>query len=211
MAKRYGMVIDLARCVGCWTCAVACKLENDEPPGIWWNRILTVGGSNMDTPSGTYPNLQMSFLPIACQHCENPPCVDVCPVGATYKREDGIVLINWQTCIGCRYCMIACPYGVRLYNWRDTAEHKVPDFQVGAAEVPVRPLGVGEKCTFCVHRVDKGLDPACVASCPAQARFFGDLNDPNSKVSQLIKQKGGYQLQPELGTNPSVYYLPAKR
>lgn len=211
MAKRYGMVIDLKRCVGCQTCALACKLENDEPPGLWWNRVLTVGGSSMDTPSGSFPNLEMSFLPIACQHCENPPCVDVCPVGATYKREDGIVLINWQTCIGCRYCLIACPYGVRVYNWRSTTAQKVPDFQVGAAEVPVRPLGVGEKCTFCVHRVDQGLEPACVEACPARARFFGDLNDPNSQVSQLIKQKGGYQLKPELGTNPSVYYLPVKR
>ena len=211
MAKHYGMVIDLKRCMGCQTCAVACKLENDEPPGIWWNRVLTVGGPDIDTPSGTTPNLEMSFLPLACQHCRDPPCVDVCPVKAAYIREDGLVLINWQTCIGCRYCIIACPYGVRSYSWRDTKALKVPDFQVGAAEVPVRPLGVGEKCTFCFHRVDKGLDPACIAVCPARARFFGDVNDPNSEVSKLIKEKGGYQLQKELGTDPSVYFLPVKR
>jgi len=210
MAKRYGMVIDLKRCVGCQTCALVCKLENHQPLGLWWNRVLTIGGPEIDTPSGTYPDLQMSFLPIACQHCEDPPCVEVCPVGAAYKREDGLVLINWETCIGCRYCIVACPYGVRVYNWRSTKEQEIPDFQVGAPEVPARPLGVGEKCTFCVHRVDKGLQPACIP-CPSRARFFGDLNDPNSEVSKLIKEKGGYQLKSELGTNPSVFYLPAKR
>ncbi len=112
------MIIDLSRCIGCWTCAVGCKAENDEPIGIWWNRILTNGGKEMDTPSGTYPDISMSYMPINCQHCDNAPCVKVCPVGALRKREDGIVFLDWDRCIGCRYCLIACPYGIPAFNWR---------------------------------------------------------------------------------------------
>jgi molybdopterin-containing oxidoreductase family iron-sulfur binding subunit len=209
MGKRYGMVIDLERCVGCQTCTIQCKLENDVPLGMAWNRVLTKGGPHLDTPSGEYPNLSMSHVPLACQHCDNPVCVKVCPVGATYQREDGIVLVDWNKCIGCRYCMSACPYGARVFNWGDPKQ--MPDFPIGSPDVPQRPRGVVEKCTFCVHRVDKGLEPACVASCPARARFFGDLNDPTSKVSRLIVERSGYQLLPEIGTEPRVYYLPPRR
>lgn len=206
------MVIDLSRCLGCWSCAVGCKLENDEPIGIWWNRIITNGGNEIDTPSGSYPDVRMTYLPINCQHCNNPPCVRVCPVAALHKRDDGIVFLDWQRCIGCRYCLAACPYGIPAFNWLPPVQ--APDnsqFKIGAAEVPVRPVGVAEKCTFCFHRVDKGnFTPKCIEVCPAGARFFGDLDDPNSQVSQLIQTKPTMRLREELGTDPSVYYIPAR-
>lgn len=206
------MVIDLSRCLGCWSCAVGCKEENDEPIGIWWNRILTNGGKEIDSQAGQYPNVKMTYLPINCQHCDNAPCAQVCPVGALTKRNDGIVFLDWDRCIGCRYCLIACPYGIPAFNWKKPVQ--APDnsqFKLGAPEVPVRPVGVAEKCTFCFHRVDKGiLTPACIEVCPAGARFFGDLDDPNSQVSEIIRDKPTVRLREELGTEPSVYYIPPR-
>lgn len=205
--KRLVMLVDIKRCIGCNTCAMACKVENNVPNGIWWNRVLTIGGDQMDTPAGDYPHLQMHYITLACQHCENPPCTKVCPVGATYKRpEDGIVMQDYDRCIGCRYCMVACPYtGVRQFNWQ-APQYNV-DFPVGGEGVPLHQKGTVEKCIFCVHRVDQGLQPACIAVCPARARYFGDLNDPDSEVSQILAQRSYFQLLPEKGTNPSVYFL----
>lgn len=162
------MIIDLSRCLGCWSCALGCKEENNEPIGIWWNRILTNGGKEIDTPSGTYPDVRMTYLPINCQHCDNAPCVKVCPVGALQKRKDGIVFLDWGTCIGCRYCLVACPYGIPAFNWHPpTQSPPSSQVKIGAPEVPIRPVGVAEKCTFCFHRVDKGnLTPACIEVCP---------------------------------------------
>ncbi|WP_434509930.1 sulfate reduction electron transfer complex DsrMKJOP subunit DsrO [Desulfitobacterium sp. AusDCA] len=205
MSKKLGMVIDLKRCTGCTTCANACKMQNNVPMGMLWNRVLTEGGEEYDTAAGVYPNVQKSFLPIACQHCENAPCVKACPVGATYKDEFGRVLINYDRCIGCRYCMAACPYNARVFNWQEPVRE--PGFNYGDKNVPVRKVGVMEKCTMCKERTDIGLEPMCVKCCPARARKFGDLNDPESEVSRLIRERNGQQLLPEKGTKPQVYYL----
>lgn len=201
---RYGMVIDLKKCVGCDACSLVCKAENATPRGVLWNRILKY-------ETGKYPNSRLDFLPVICMHCEEPECEKVCPSGATKKRKDGIVTVDNNKCIGCRYCMIACPYGVRhfLNDMRTYyPNHMTPFEQIGYKN---HVIGTVEKCDFCVKRVEQGLKPACVLACPADARYFGDLNDSDSEVSRLIKEKGGFVLNPELETKPSVYYLPNVR
>jgi Fe-S-cluster-containing dehydrogenase component len=180
---RKTLAIDLDRCIGCYTCEVSCKQENGVALGLSWNKVLTVG------PSGRYPDVQMYFLPTMCQECEDPPCVKTCPTGASYKRPDGIVLIDKAKCIGCQLCMKACPYGARSFN----TETKVV-----------------EKCTLCLHLQEAGDKPACVKSCVAKARFFGDADDPNSDVSKALKAAGSDNVHslPELGNNkPSVRYI----
>lgn len=200
---KLGMTIDLKRCMGCQTCALGCKMQNNVPMGTLWNRILTDGGEDVDSARGEFPNLHKSWMPLACLHCENAPCVKVCPVGATYRDNDGRILINYDRCIGCRYCMAACPYNVRVFNWQEPVRE--PGFSYG--DVPARPKGVVEKCTLCVERTSKGKEPVCVEVCPAKARMFGDLDDPNSEVSKAIRERGGQQLLAEKGTKPQVYYL----
>ncbi len=204
---RYGMAIDTKRCIGCHTCSVKCKIENNVPNGIWWNQTRTVGGEVMDTPSGTWPNTEMSYLTVSCMHCENPACTKVCPVGATFKDpETGIVRQDADKCIGCRMCMAACPYtGVRSFNWEEPQYHL--DVELGDAAVPAHQKHTVEKCTLCYHRTSQGKEPACVEVCLAQARVWGDLDDPDSEVSRLVREKGYEQLLPEEGTDPSVYYL----
>ncbi len=203
---RWGMVVDQERCVGCWSCAVICKSENDVPLGMWWNRILSEGEA-LDTPTMVGGRHELQWLPLACQHCDNAPCVKVCPVGATYHRDDGIVMQDNERCIGCRYCMIACPYGVRVFNWGAPA--RPTDFDTGM--VAARPIGTVEKCTFCVHRITDGQVPSCVWSCPEGARVFGDLNDPDSRVSTLIRDREGERLLEDRGTQPKVHYLAPRR
>ena len=204
---RLGFVIDKKSCIACHACAVACKVENNLPDGNWWNRILTEGGDNMDAPEGTYPNLSLGNIAVACQHCKNPACVKVCPVGATYKDpETGVVRQDYDKCIGCRMCMAACPYtGVRSFNW-DEPKYAIGQ-AMGDADVPAHQKHVVEKCTMCWHRLAKDLAPVCVEVCPARVRFFGDLDDPDSEVSQLIRDREYMQLLAEEGTKPSVYYL----
>lgn len=211
--KRWGMVIDLERCIGCWTCAVACKSNNNVPMGTWWNRILTVGQDieDIDVPSGEYPDLRLVHMPYACFQCDEAPCVQVCPVSATYKREDGIVMMDYDRCIGCRYCLVACPYNNRVFNWEVPQQipANTPTYHVGAQEKrSPRPKGVAEKCDFCFQRVDAGQQPFCIEVCPARARFFGDLDDPNSDVATLIRTRPTMRVREDLGAEPKVYYIP---
>jgi molybdopterin-containing oxidoreductase family iron-sulfur binding subunit len=205
-ATRLGMVVDQDRCIGCWSCAVACKEQQNVGIGLYWLRVLTVGGPFMDTPAGTFPDLTMSYQSTNCFHCDNPPCVKACPTQATYKMANGIVNVNYERCIGCRYCMVACPYDNRVFNWRKPVQEPPADVAV-VGETPARPKGVVEKCTFCVQRVTDGLLPRCVVTCPTGARTFGDLDDPNSEVSVLLRNRPSYVVFPERGTRPSLHYL----
>lgn len=201
---RLIMILDLRRCIGCQACTVACKQKNATQPGTFYSRVLV-------SEEGSYPNSKMHFRPILCMHCDEPPCKSVCPTGATQRQPNGIVTIDSGKCIGCRYCMVACPYSARVFN---TAHQKpqyegqmMTPFELARQKDHVR--GQVEKCDFCAVRVAQGLEPKCVETCPAKARIFGDLDDPDSKVSQLIHSRDAYALHPELKTKPSVYYLPA--
>ena len=204
---RYGMVIDTRRCVGCNACTVACKVGNNLPEGVFWTRVFTVGGDAPDTPAGVFPNISMSWIPLSCQHCENPACVKVCPVGATWKdAETGIVRQDYDKCIGCRMCMAACPYtGVRSFNWEEPKY--ALSHATGDADIAPHQKHTVEKCTFCYQAIAKGSRPACMELCPARARHYGDLDDPTSEVAQLVATRQYKQLLPEKGTRPSVYYL----
>lgn len=204
---RYAFAIDTAACIGCHSCAVACKVENNLPDGNWWNRILSDGEGSAESPSGTYPNCSLNYIPFACQHCENPACTRVCPVGATYKDpEMGAVMQDPDKCLGCKICMTACPYnGVRTFN--EVEPSYSAEFPVGDIDAPSHQKGSVEKCTMCSHRLKKGMEPACISACPARARVFGDLDDPESEINKLIHERNYKQLLTDRGTHPSVYYL----
>lgn len=188
--RRLSMILDLDRCIGCQACSVACKAEHG----------IRLGGFRAwvsEKEVGCYPTVSRLFLPRLCNHCEHPPCLDVCPTGATYKRDDGLVAIDKSRCIGCRHCMKACPYGVRYFNPSRSADEKA---------FPALTHGTVDKCDFCSHRIDRGVVPACVNTCPVGARIFGDLNDPEGQI-QRLKAEGVVQpLLPEFGTGPSVFY-----
>ncbi|MEY8314660.1 4Fe-4S dicluster domain-containing protein [Adlercreutzia muris] len=201
---KLGIAIDLERCVGCHTCANACKMQNNVPTGMLWNRVLTEGCDVIDGAVGAYPNLTRTYLPLACQHCENAACLRACPTGATYKDEMGRVEIDYDKCIGCRMCMAACPYNARSFNWEEPVRDV--DFSYGDGAVPVRSKGVAEKCTLCKERTDRGEEPRCVQCCPLDARIFGDLDDPNSEVSKVIVERKARVLLEEQGTRPQVFY-----
>ncbi len=178
---RMAIVIDLDACIGCHSCATVCKQENNVALGTFRTRVLDIG------PTGHYPDIEMYFLPVLCQQCSNPTCVSVCPTGASYKRKDGVILVNNARCIGCQYCVMACPYGVRTYD---------------------HEAGKIEKCTLCADLIDAGEQPACVKACPAEARFFGDLDDPNSVVSKLIREGGqDVHMLEDVGNHPTAAYI----
>lgn len=203
---KLAIAINKERCVGCHTCANACKMQNNVPMGMLWNRILTEGADTLDGAVGEYPNLTRTYLPVQCQHCENAACLKVCPTGATYKDDLGRVEIDYDKCIGCRMCLAACPYtGVRSFNWEEPAYYA--DFALGDADAAKHEKHTVEKCIFCTQRVARGEQPACVADCIGRARHFGDLDDPNSEVSKLLASREYTQLHAEFGTKPSVYYL----
>lgn len=209
---HWGMVIDLDRCIGCEYCLRACSATNDVAGDKPWNLVVpekTSGGRDF-------------FFSRPCLHCQNAPCVEVCPVQATYHREDGLVFMDYERCIGCRYCEVACPYDARKFNWEARRDENAYVPTWGVPEVERRPRGVVEKCTFCVQRIDAGLKkglvpgidreatPACVNICPVGARTFGNLKDPDSPVSRLIASHPTLRLRDDLGTETSVYYIPPK-
>ena len=225
---RWGMVIDLDKCTGCQACSVACRQENNIPFAgpeeanlsrmKWWHKVLRL-------VEGEHSSLRITFLPRPCQHCDNPPCVQVCPVAATYQYEEGVVRMRYERCVGCRFCASTCPYSVRHFNWYAPDWPEPMDAALNP-DLPVRPRGVVEKCTFCIHRLEKAKGKAaeegrelqnaelvhltaCNEACPAFARYFGDLDDPESTVSQLARDPRAFVLLEEMGTHPKVIYLKA--
>jgi len=213
---KWGMVIDLKKCIGCYSCLIACKQEHFLPPDIFWNRIVI-------SETGQYPNVKNYVYPVLCNQCNEAICVKVCPCGASTKREDGIVKVDYEKCAGCQYCVIACPYQQRIFYDDDKKEYfpgqGLTELELIGRELsPLRP-GTVVKCNFCEEKIDEGIrkglkpgvdreaNPACVNNCPTKARHFGNLDDTNSNVSILIRQRKGFQLHPEFGTEPSVYYI----
>lgn len=205
---RYAMAIDLKGCIGCQTCAVACKMAHNLPNNVWRCEVKTEGGAYIDTPSGHYKqDNAIQWRPTTCMHCDNPACVGVCPVGATYKDEEtGIVVQDTSVCIGCQSCIKACPYeGVRTYL-EDEPAYAV-DMALGFPEEPAHLKNTVEKCTFCYERVKNGEQPACMQLCIGRARFWGDVDDPESDISKLLASREYEQVNVEAGTGPAVYYL----
>jgi Fe-S-cluster-containing dehydrogenase component len=212
--RRWAMAIDIRKCLekkDCTKCLQACNEAHNVPSDLdplhevkWiWKAQFENAFSSGQNSEYLTAEFQNAELPVFCNHCEQPPCVRVCPTQATWKREDGIVMMDWHRCIGCRYCMAACPYGSRSFNWIDPRPHLArlnPDF-------PTRTKGVVEKCNLCEERLAKGEVPACVEACPQKAMIFGDINAVDSPVKQLLRSNFSIQRKPELGTKPQVFYI----
>ena len=220
--RKWVMVIDHRKCVGCHACTIGCIAENNLPPGVVYRPVIT-------EESGAFPNVHIKFTPRPCMQCEKPPCVPVCPVKATWRRPDGITIVDYDKCIGCRYCLTACPYGART---SDFGEYYTSDSAVGAdgqamvgPHVPWEdrptheyakswkrsghqsPMGNARKCHFCLHRLEAGQLPMCATTCIGRATYFGDHNDPDSLVSELIAKNNTHTLLPHKGTSPRVFYI----
>ncbi len=181
--KKYVIIVDAAKCIDCKACMVACKVENNVPEGFWRNRINVLGGEN--------GSLRTEYQPSQCMQCDDPSCVAACPVQATYKQDDGLVVIDPEKCIGCGNCVTACPYNARYRN-------------------PAKRIA--DKCDFCEDRLKRGKEPACVVTCPTKTRVFGDINDPASKVSQMVKKERLLQITaPHINTQPNIYYFEGTR
>ena len=220
--RRWVMVIDLRKCVGCHACTIACVAENKLPPGVVYRPVL-------DEEFGAYPNVTRRFIPRPCMQCDNPPCTPVCPVTATYTNEEGVVVVDYEQCIGCRACLAACPYGARTSDFGLTYTEELPvadgliagrmttegyeraaNFEYSEPRPRVErasPIGNARKCHFCLHRIKVGELPACVTTCIGRATMFGDANDPDSLVAEMINKPNVMRLKEELGTEPRVYYL----
>lgn len=221
--RKWAMVINLRKCVGCHACTVACISENKLPSGVVYRWVT-------EEENGKFPDVTRRFIPRPCMHCDTPPCIKVCPVNATFKQPDGTVVIDYERCIGCRFCIVSCPYTSRVMDYGDDYYEDTPDADgliVGqeTAETCVEaasfeystkrertekrdsPIGNARKCHFCLHRLENGMLPACVTTCIGRVNYFGDSNDPDSLVSEMIARPDAVRLKEELGTNPSVYYI----
>lgn len=213
---QFGYALNLSICIGCRRCAEACHVENnhDRASHNSYIRVLemTQGSIDLEQGDATYthavPAPGKYYMPIQCQHCDNPPCTKVCPVEATWKEDDGIVVVDYDWCIGCRYCEAACPYHARRFNWQAP---EIPAEEINPVQAylsnRIRPQGVMEKCTFCLHRTRQGRLPACLEACPTGARVFGDLADPDSEIRWILANKRVFVLKEELGTKPRFFYF----
>ena len=197
---RWGFTVDLKRCIGCYGCVEACKTENGTPPEIFWMKVYK---RNEDELKASWP-----FIPTRCNHCENAPCATACPTGATHQRGDGIVVIDYDQCIGCEACIIACPYQANSlwfhgegYYGTELTPYEEQVYDIG------RRKGTAQKCTFCHHRLDRGMDPACVETCPTDALNCGDLDNPETEINHLINTRDYFLPHEELGTKPKLFYL----
>lgn len=210
---KWGMLIDTRKCVGCYACTIGCVSEYKLPPGVVYRPVL-------EEEKGAYPGVQRTFLPRPCMQCENPSCVKVCPVGATFKQADGIVAIDYNKCIGCRSCLAACPYGARSFDTGAYYTTETPELQLyekatfyeygqkwsrSSHSSPV--VGSARKCSFCTSRLSQGMLPVCVTTCIGRATYFGDLNDKNALINKVLGSAQPVRLKESLGTSPQVFYI----
>lgn len=219
---RWGMLVNLIKCTRCHACIAACRVEHFLPIGMSWPRLIA-----WEPETGQTNDALVTTFAVRCNQCKDAPCVEVCPAEATKKRDDGIVYIDNDKCVGCRYCILACPYQNRTFLSKDKdtgyfPEHERTSFEKAGQKLYPHTPGTTEKCNFCMERIDAGMSkglkpgvdreatPACVNACQARALTFGDLDDPDSEISRLIKEKNAFQLHPEYGTDPSIYYIDGK-